>query len=185
MKRIFAVLMCIVLLGSCCICAAAEDFTFRNGIHWRDSMEAVASAEGRKADGEGELDSGFTFLIYMAESVSNYEADLQYAFYNDELLLATYICYDLPESDQEYLVNALTSKYGEPIASDKERCVRLMDILEEGSSDYMKMVSNWELADGTYVAICTSIDGEVFDIIYFCEEGMLEAGASDFNTNGL
>ena len=158
-------------------------FVFRNGVTWDASMEEVMASETGECDSETWEE--FNVLGYTAVSVSNYSADLVYIFHEDILVSAYYYFDLLPTEDYDYLVAAISSKYGMPITSATSRQATIMNIIVPGDYDLYE-VTNWELNDGTYIALFSMDEDEEdeFALMYSNEDALLLIGGI-YNTAGL
>lgn len=197
--RLLAIL-CALLL--CFSAAAAEttqpqyadSFVFRNGITWQSNAADIIAAEGQEPESTGSDGAGGESLIWEPASVSNYSGQLFYLLKDDVLYGAIYSFSELPvegaayhlsvllPADTAYLVNALSSKYGEPAAVSKERLLTLLNLISPVGDSEVSAAANWELADGTYIAAFHI--GDVFFILYCNEAPFLEA-CGVYNTSGL
>ena len=184
MKRLLRMLMVMLLLGNAALCEVAEVeafvFSFRNGVQWRDTLEIVKEKEAGEAV-VWEDDERLSQLSYGNASVSNFTADLNYNFLDGELSFIHYTFQNLPEEEWNYLADAVSSKYGEPITADSERVMTLINAIDP-IDDEPESLTNWQLEDGTYVAAVRIFGAQM--LIYFNEADVLNK-LGIFNTSGL
>lgn len=158
-------------------------FSFRNEIKWGDTKEKIRLSE-QGTPWEAEEDN-FFLLTYENVTVSNFSAELVYGFVEDCLVNAWYQFDSMENEDYEYLVAALSTKYGMPITADS---CRQSTVLKLYKSDDIAMykLTNWEFADGTYIALF-SMDKELkedYILMYSDEDTILEI-LGIYNTAGL
>lgn len=186
--RFFIISLVGLLLIPACIFAEEATtmppsaFAFRDGITWGISMENVLTLESGEAYSDSVGES--VVLRYGQVSVSNYSATLSYIFQDNILVSAFYYFEDSSLRDYFYLLSALSSKYGDPISPDINRQTTLFCLLGIPEEEAYKL-ANWELADGTYIALF-SPDGDDTDFVlmYFDEESLLLKNKV-YNTVGL
>ena len=158
-------------------------FSFRNEVKWGDGKEKVCLSEAGTA--LEDVEDAYTVLGYENVAVSNFSAVLGYVFVNDGLVSAYYLFDSLENEDYEYLVAALSSKYGIPITTDSSRQSKVLKIIE--SDDIvMYRLTNWELNDGTYIALFSMDEAmkEDYILMYSDEDTILELQGI-YNTAGL
>lgn len=160
----------------------SSKFDFRNGITWGLSIEEVTALESGEASIESVEPNKLVSYNHM--SVSEYSVPLSYVFQNDSLISVLYYFEDYTLRDYFYLAAALSSKYGEPIAPDINRQLTLFQLL--GIEDeYSERITNWELADGTYICLfAPDEDADEFVLMYFDEDSLMLKNKA-YNTTGL
>ena len=185
-----------------CTCACAEEtgdtqeyepFVFRNGIMWGDSMEQVIAAEN--SDDYKEYNLGnWQCIGYKFAAVSNFTSrGLVYAFTDNQLMFIYYEFPDtFPEESRQYLTAALETKYGEPVQTDSETIVQLLNLIEPMEYE-LTDIHSWCLDDGTRIAFFAMHDYyDIYYLLYFDEKHMFETFGTDandttgsYNTSGL
>lgn len=182
MKKLLIALLLVVF----CAGAFAEDgeeayqFTFRNGVKWGDSVDAVYQAEGEEAPAYPYRDH--TMVEYDDAAVSKFTADyLDYFFSDDGLMFAAYTFIHSNDDERTYICEALSSKYGERAEVNTEMFLYLAGIIG-GKQEECTLFANWQTEDDTYIAACTM--GKVFYILYYDGSDGIPA-AGEYNTNGL
>lgn len=106
-----------------CTCTFSQDI---RGLSWRDGREAIISVEGApdsEAAGTSGWDNGLTRLVYMQKWLLQYSCQLMFYLDENGLVLLRYFFiegndYTKSKLDEIFrtLQNALTDKYGQPIA---------------------------------------------------------------------
>lgn len=181
--------------------SAEEEFTIRDGIHWKMSMEEVEAIEGERDDyGVYEIGRGVMKLWYDLErgkTVSLFPCALSFNFIDDKLYLlryeSDYSAYGLDEVQEYlYLTNAMTSLYGEGHAPSEEETLRVAIALnpayEEDSylqEAVLTRLVMWNLPHGT-TAVLGFDYGRLF-LTYFSYDTLLTLIPEDgvYNTDGL
>ena len=202
MKARLALSIGLVLIMLFCTCACAEEtgdtqeyepFVFRNGIMWGDSMRrviAVENSDDYKEDNNG----NWHYIGYESATVSNFTSRvLAYAFADNQLMCIWYEFPDtFPEESRQYLTAALESKYGEPVQTDSETIVQLLNLISP--MEYaLTDIHSWYLDDGTRIAFFAMHNYyDICYLFYFDEKHMLETFGADandatgsYNTSGL
>lgn len=163
-----------------------EEFRFRNGIQWGDSVETVLRLEGDAYVDEDYV-TDMADLYYGNVSVSKFSAGLGY-FFKDNMLV--HILYELGpflSEDYDYLLSALSSKYGPPSEADNSRFYAVMEKLYPFVSKSLSPV-NWFLPDGTLISlVLAGKDQEntpYYYLMYFDESAVLNMEHL-YNTDGL
>lgn len=182
MKKLVALLMALLL---CTGAACAQEFTFRNGLHWGMTSDEVLAAEGRASyDDIGSFGSITTAYLLTDISISKFNAAGAYLFVDDQLagvLIDPYMMVDNNEDDIEYLLNALTTVYGAPANIPVPPTVQAVFDLAGYEPLYV-----WQPAADSYIGIF--VGGPYYGLGYFSTEvDFFNAapGGNAVNTNGL
>lgn len=181
--------------------SAEEEFTIRDGIRWKMSMEEVKAIEGEGDDyGMYEVGRGVTKLWYDLERgkmVSLFPCALSFSFIDDKLYLlkyeSDYSGYGLDDVQEYlYLTNAMTSLYGEGHTPSEEETLRVAIALNPAYEEdsYLEEVVltrlvMWSLPQGT-TAVLGFNYGRPF-LAYFSYDTLLTLIPEDgvYNTDGL
>lgn len=193
MKRILALVLSLMLLCAGFaevaeevaeeIAEPVEAYEFELfGLKWGSTAEEIEAAMGVCEEMWDE--ENLLLLDYMEVPVSRYIADsLSFVAENERLQAILYRWnLGLPAEDTEYLVKALSSKYGEPLPRDLDRCIAALMLLEDIEDEIPTLHGAWALEDGTYIAVC-SLFGASF--VYYVNEAELLELRGIYNTNGL
>lgn len=125
----FFLMVCLALLTVSCFSEEADIFSFRNEIHFGDSVEEVLSKEDPGFDKE-EKKNGSVYLTLDKIKLSGFEdCGLAY-FFEDNKLIAINVFYEqnsqtyydtnLLEPGYQKIEEGLTRKYGEPTETDPD-----------------------------------------------------------------
>lgn len=127
MKKVITVCLCLILALSALSVACAEDFTIHAGTMFGDTIDEVKSKEDLKLINEIENDNEIG-LVYKGKLVGYDGCRINYCFDSDKYLYDVY--YTMPssvdvgnngvEEEYDYLLNALTDKYGNPLDTDDD-----------------------------------------------------------------
>jgi hypothetical protein len=156
-------------------------------VDWGTSISRMREIEGVTQDNEPEMYSVGDFTQYGFRREADEGALPAYIYYIFKLeRLVMYGCsfdsYMLPDgTDLEEIYGAqlarLSEKYGEPSIDDKQRFIRLMDVLDEGSlhEGDIEQIAGWDLGNGTELYLLNAL-GDSIIYIYADSEELLKTG---------
>ncbi len=211
MEKMISVLLCLVMLFSVLPqCFAENDaFVFRNNISWGMSVDEVKEHElPLESEEFSSTGSNNVYLGYKDIPVSHYpKANLFYMFKDGMLYGAIYTFDNANDQTLGYILNALSSKYGEAGKIGYTGIVKIMLYLydlaiqtigiessdwfdpnnvdeslgvTENNRDSLSVPgSTWELPDGTMIIYPDKSISGIPLLLYFAPE------QDDFNTGGL
>ena len=212
MKKPISILLCLVILFSVlprCFAGNEDEFVFRDGITWGMSVAEVKEHEKpRIAEELNTEGSNYTYIGYEGVPVSSYpNANLFYMFKNGMLYGAIYSLDNASDQTVDYILDALSSKYGVPGKLGYTEVVKIMLYLydlavQTASADSWEWFdpnnvdeslgvteatkgtvrlpgSSWELPDGTYIVYPDKSLSGIPLLLYFSPE------KDQYNTSGL
>lgn len=152
-------------------------------IDWETSISQMREIEGVAEDDKPDTYSVGDFTQYGFQHEADEGVLPRYIYYIFKLeRLVMYGCsfdsYMLPDgTDLEEIYGAqlerLKGKYGEPSIVGKQRLIRLMDVLDEGSlhEDDIEQIAGWELGDGTELYLLNALGDSI--IYIYADSGEL------------
>ena len=213
MKKMLAVLLCMGMLISAlprCFADAADPFVFRDGITWGMSEKEVVTREKQPRSLFNRTDDGtLSILQYEGVKVSAHRnSTLTYIFRNGALSSAVYMLNGADKDTEEYIIEAVASKYGEAGAFGYRELIKFCEYMfelfaalgspgtkdgfdpsiisdglglpEETLANLVLPGASWELPDGTLVMCASKPLTQTPVLLYLSPESK-----SGYDTGGL
>ena len=180
-----AILLALLFMFVTGAAAAQGTFSFRNGVTWDATVEAVLAAEGVLENGEYYSYDAGTYQTYTVDAeTSDSSWQIGYAFRGDALCFAAIYYEDAPTVSFLSRRLELSLLYGAPAETDAQHAVALFNAIDEGSleEEDVSQIAGWTLSDGTAVFLMEMYE-EIY-LFYFNEPRILTAGepASTYET---
>lgn len=165
-------------------------FVFRGGITWDSTPDDIRKAE-HVWNLHDQTNGGIVRYTVGNVTVSNFTADLLFFYKSNRLAAITYGIKtekDQLQNGYQYLVDAMTHKYGVPAATDAERLKASILAIEPDYSAIEKTLkaaswTEWALPDQTLVVVLST--GTDLGILYFNQSRLMGEEANVPNTDGL